>query len=183
MTTDVRRWDLLAAALDYPVDTAYIERIARCAQELEAEATECGEFRQVATALAQMGSEMARCGTGTLQERYTAAFDFDPACSLDIGWHLFSDGPERGPWLAAVREDLMRAGIEETGELPDHLTHLLRLIPREDRTRSAELAEVVAPVVANIRDRLAARANTFAALLDAALCLLATERKPVGTLP
>ena len=164
-TTPAHVWDAIAALIDYPIDDAYVKRVERCVKECEACAVPTGSLSRLQRALSGLG-------TGSLQERYTSAFDFDPACSLDIGWHVFSDGPDRGPWLALLREDLARAGIAERGELPDHLSHLLMLIAREDDERAAELASIVVPVVSSIRDRLAARGNEFAGLLEAALQLL-----------
>jgi nitrate reductase delta subunit len=67
----------------------------------------------------------------SLQEDYTDTFDLEPACSLELGWHLFGDTHDRGGFLAVLRDDLRQAGVEETAGLPDHLAHLLSLVARE----------------------------------------------------
>ena len=64
-----------------------------------------------------------------VEELYTRAFDLNPAVTLDLGHHLWGDAYERGRFLAKMRERLEEAGICEDGELPDHLTSLLRFIP------------------------------------------------------
>ncbi|MHB0971672.1 MAG: nitrate reductase molybdenum cofactor assembly chaperone [Thermoanaerobaculia bacterium] len=64
-----------------------------------------------------------------IEELYTRAFDLNPAVTLDIGHHLWGDAYERGRFLAKMRERLEEAGICENGELPDHLTSVLRLVP------------------------------------------------------
>ena len=179
MTIDVPLWDAVAAVLEYPADPSYYDRVSRCVERLEAAAPGSIE-RQAAAPLARMRDMIGGCGLGALQERYTAAFDFDPACTLDVGWHLFSDGPERGPWLATLREELVEAGIPETGELPDHLMHLLMLIARESEPRAAELAAIVVPVIRNIRDRLVARGSDFTYLIDAAATLVAMPAQRGG---
>lgn len=166
MTAVLDVWDDIAALADYPRDSHYITCVLQCAERATASAA------AAAAPLAQFRDRVAERSLGDLQEQYVAAFDVDPACTLEIGWHLFSDGPERGPWLAALREELAEAGVEETGELPDHLAHLLQLIARTDAVRARELASQIAPVVQQIRDRLAARNHEFTALLDAAAILL-----------
>lgn len=102
-----------------------------------------------------------------LQEQYTAAFDFDPACSLDLGWHLFGESRDRGALLAALREDLQRAGITESSELPDHLTHVLALVSRDEYRGAAPLADLVLPAVSDIEQALTARGSPYAHVLAA----------------
>ena len=106
------------------------------------------------------------------QERYVATFDLNPACSLDVGWHLYGDAPERGAFLATLREDLARASVEERGDLPDHLPTLLRLIPREDDQAASALADLIAPAVARLRDVLVADGNPYADTLEAVTRML-----------
>jgi nitrate reductase molybdenum cofactor assembly chaperone NarJ/NarW len=103
----------------------------------------------------------------SIQQQYVDAFDLDPACSLEIGWHLFGESPERGAFLSILREDLARAGIFERGDLPDHLPTLLRLIAREDDESAAALAAIIAPAVAHLAEYLRARRSPFADAIDA----------------
>jgi nitrate reductase delta subunit len=107
-----------------------------------------------------------------LQERYTATFDLNPSCTLDIGWHLFGETPERGGFLARLRDDLARAGIDERGDLPDYLPTLVRLIGHTDGESAVALATLIAPAVLRIRDVLTAEQNPFADLIDAVARLL-----------
>jgi nitrate reductase delta subunit len=107
------------------------------------------------------------------QEQFVDAFDLDPACTLDVGWHLFGDRPERGIFLAMLRDDLRRMGIDEHGELPDHLPTLLRLIAREDEGPASELATLVAPAVERVQRRLVERGSPYGAVLEEVVRLLA----------
>lgn len=75
-----------------------------------------------------------------MQEVYVQTFEFNPACTLEIGWHLFGENYERGEFLVRMRGELRRYGIEESTELPDHLTHLLTLVARMERAEVARLA-------------------------------------------
>ena len=75
-----------------------------------------------------------------MQELYIQTFEFNPACTLEMGWHLFGENYERGEFLVRMRQELRRYGIRESSELPDHLTHLLRLIARMEHEDAARLA-------------------------------------------
>ncbi len=115
--------------------------------------------------------------TADLQEEYTAAFDFDPGCTLDLGWHLYGESPKRGALLATLREDMHRAGIPQSPELPDHLTQVLELVAREPEERAAPLAELFLPAVGAIERRLAKRGSPYAHVLAAVYAELAALRE------
>ena len=118
------------------------------------------------------------------QELYVQTFEFNPACTLEIGWHLFGENYERGEFLVRMRALLRRYGIVETNELPDHLTHLLALIPRLDRGEAAELAgQHILPALAKIRQVL--NDNPYAQRIAAIEDTLQTDfpdapRRPVS---
>ena len=98
------------------------------------------------------------------QELYVQTFEFNPACTLEIGWHLFGENYERGEFLVRMRELLRRYGIEESTELPDHLTYLLTLIPRMDRDEVAKLVgQDILPALGKIREAL--KENAYAPLI------------------
>ena len=87
-----------------------------------------------------------------MQELYVQTFEFNPACTLEIGWHLFGENYERGEFLVRMREQLRRHRIAESTELPDHLTLLLPLIASMGHTEAAQLAgEFILPALAKIR--------------------------------
>ena len=157
-------WDRLADLIEYP-DRRYARAIDACI-----DATAGSEL---SIPLERFRSAMSQGGVAVAQERYVEAFDFDPACTLDMGWHLLGDAPERGALLTILRDDLAHAAVDEGGELPDHLPALLRLIAREDEARGATLAGFIAPAVAGLHERLRARANPFGDLLDAVARMLA----------
>jgi nitrate reductase assembly molybdenum cofactor insertion protein NarJ len=98
------------------------------------------------------------------QELYVQTFEFNPNCTLEIGWHLFGENYERGEFLVRMREQLRRYGIAEGSELPDHLTHLLILIGRMEHEEAAELAgQFLLPALAKIRDGL--KDNSYGSLI------------------
>ena len=83
-----------------------------------------------------------------LEELYTRTFDVNPVCSLEVGWHLFGEDYARGAFLVKARGLLREVGIEEGGELPDHLTSLLKAMDRLDEETAGTLSRrFVSPAV------------------------------------
>lgn len=160
MTVPVQTWERLAQLVEYPIDASYAHAIDAC---LDASAG----LGDASGALTRFSEAMKQGGLALMQERYVEAFDFDPACTLDVGWHLLGDAPERGALLCRLREDLAGASVDERGELPDHLPALLRLIAREDDARAGALAELMAPALTSVHERLDARDNPFGDVIDA----------------
>jgi nitrate reductase molybdenum cofactor assembly chaperone len=136
----------------YP-DAEYRARAEACARE-----TDCEPLRQFA---AQLGT----LSMGEIQERFVQAFDLNPASTLEIGWHLFGEQYERGEFLVSVRKKLREAAIAETGELPDHLLHVLPLLARLPRDDGRAFADrFLLPAVEKIKAGLAAD-SVFVALV------------------
>jgi nitrate reductase delta subunit len=175
-SAEVAAWDAVAALLDYPQDESYVARVAASVAELDALGLAS------AARLAVLRDAISGRTLAGLQEEYAAAFDFDPESALEMGWHLFGDGPDRGPWLAVLAEALERAGVPRRQELPDHLSHLLMLIAREEAPHATTLAELIAPALQKVHKRLTERGSPFAALIDTAACMLdgCVEKMRVG---
>jgi nitrate reductase delta subunit len=153
-------FDALAALVAYP-DGDLEPRARACRAEVAA-------ISPAATVeLGRFADAIAGPSVGELQEQYTETFDLNPACSLDVGWHLFGETHRRGAFMAALREDLRRAGVPETAELPDHLTHVLALVGREHPARAAALAALVAPAIEAVHRALATRGSPYVHVLAA----------------
>ena len=112
-----------------------------------------------------------------LQEAYVRTFDLDPDCSLEVGWHLFGERPERATFMATLREDLVRAGVAEDGNLPDYLPTLLRLIARHDARAASALASAIAPAASRLLVQVRAKQNPFAETLEAVVRALDASRE------
>ena len=88
-----------------------------------------------------------------LQEKYTQTFDMNPATCLDIGWHLYGEAYERGSFLVKLRNSLRENSIEESTELPDHLTHIFLLLDSLNEDYQQEfLKEYIIPALHKIID-------------------------------
>lgn len=159
MAGDPQVLSVLAQALTYP-DEATPALVARCA--------DAGQWAppDAAAALSGYAARLDGLTLEGMQEQFIGAFDFDPKCSLDIGWHLYGDNYDRGDFLVRMRDLLARYGIDEGHELPDYLPHLLHLLARLPADAAAALAtESVVPAVDKILDGLAAREGPYLALM------------------
>ncbi len=125
------RHDALAAVLDYPGEGREA-RLDRAVDLLEGEARE---------AVLRHRESCRGLDLGALQEDYTRTFDLDPACSLEVGWHLFGENYARGEFLVEMRRALRGFGLAETGELPDHLVHVLPIAGRLDAEKASGFAK------------------------------------------
>jgi len=113
------------------------------------------------------------CGEGEIEEQFTRTFDVSTEAALEIGWHAYGENYTRGAFLVRMRELLREHGVAETGELPDHLSHVLPVLGRLDHETSRALAdEVVIPSVKKIAVALAAGAHPYEGVLDAVLDVL-----------
>jgi nitrate reductase delta subunit len=159
--SDPTVFDRLSDALSYPTD-GYQDTITACVEAVRSttpkavDDIECFERAGASMTLA------------ALQELYATTFDFNPQCSLDAGWHIFGETHDRGPFLASLRVAMREAGIAETAELPDHVTHLLRLIGRSTPVRAAEYAALMVLALDRIIKVLESDHNPYASLLRAA---------------
>lgn len=108
-----------------------------------------------------------------LQVLYTSTFDLDPICSLELGWHLFGENYERGEFLVKMRGELRRLGVQESTELPDHVSHVLEALDRMEREEAAEFAAAcLFPALDKMILGMKDKANPFECVLVAARHLL-----------
>lgn len=161
--------DALAVLLCYP-RAGFDAAVAACRARVPAECAEAAAGVE-AFAAAVTGRPVSE-----LEELYTQTFDFDPKCTLEIGWHLFGEEYERGAFLVRLRGMLRERGIAESGELPDHLSHVLPLLARLDAAEAGRLAgSCVLPALEKVLAALAGRDNPYEHLLGAVRSLLAEE--------
>ena len=80
---------------------------------------------------------LEEASTKSVEELFTRTFDLNPSCCLEVGWHLYGEDYPRGAFLVNMRQTLAEENLPESAELPDHLSHCLRLLPRLE-TEDAE---------------------------------------------
>lgn len=159
-------YDALAAVLTYP-EADYGQRIEdgiRVAPE------ECRPQ------LEQFAIQLHGLATDELQELFTRTLDLNPVCSLELGWHLFGENYDRGLLLVRMREELRRHELQESTELPDHLTHVLRLVGRMEHDSAADfVAACVLPALEKMLQAMHGKENPFEHVLLAVRSLMRGE--------
>lgn len=163
---------VLAEALTYP-NQSTPALVARCADAAAwAPPEAAGDLCAYAACLA--GEPIAAA-----QEQFIAAFDFDPKCTLDLGWHLFGENYDRGDFLVRLRGLLAANGLDEGHELPDHLPNVLRLLGRLPADAAAALAaESVVPAVDKILEGLGPREGPYPPLMRSVRAVLSALAQP-----
>ena len=125
------------------------------------------EMPEAARALSAFGQFVEGLELYELEEAYTRTFDINPACALEIGWHLFGEEYVRGQFLVRMRQELARFQICESAELPDHVTHVLAVVaamPEDDAKYFVHAC--VQPAVEKMRTALTEKESPFAPVVD-----------------
>ena len=159
----------LAALFSYPANDyqTHAEHCLHAFRDTPAEAY--AEFQTFHAGIAGLSNE-------EVQELFTRTFDLNPLCTLEIGWQLYGEDYQRGEFLVKMREHLREFGIEESGELPDHLSHALTLLGKLEEAEAQEFASAyVLPALDKMRTAWKENRNAFAALLEFAFALLKSD--------
>ena len=155
--------------VQYPC-SRYFEAVSQCVAEIERENPPEGLL------LRKFAGDVRAKSQEELEEIFTATFDLDPDCALEIGWHLFGEDRKRGVFLAKVRGELQKAGITETGELPDHVIHILELLPKMDKSAATEFVRsCVLPAITRISEALEGKESLYSPVFKTLLAMLAQE--------
>ena len=128
-----------------------------------------GEIPEAAECMSRFGAFLDEHQPWEVEEAFTGTFDVNPACALEVGWHLFGEEYARGLFMVRMREEMRKYGIEEGGELPDHFTHVLSIIgamPDEEATKF-----VKACVLPAVKKMLSAFEGTDKPYGDVVRCL------------
>lgn len=165
-----------AALLEYP-GADLPERSARLADELKWQPKVWLDLLEAFALEAQL------IPLGELEEMYTRTFDLNPACSLELGWHLFGETYKRGSFLANLREANRVHGVEEGSSLPDFLPTMLRLVPKLEPGDAQDLVrDCILPAMEKLRGALGEGCGPYAHLLES-LELLLKELAPGEAAP
>ncbi|MHC5011468.1 MAG: nitrate reductase molybdenum cofactor assembly chaperone [Planctomycetota bacterium] len=166
-TSSLGTLEALSGLLDYP-DEGYAERAAR------AEAAIRERSPAVADALGAFFRAVEATPLTALEERFTRTFDWSPERCLEIGWHLYGENYDRGAFLVQMRDLLRHAGLDESGELPDHLGRLLLAVARLPADDTEPLVrERLIPALEKIRAGFKDDDNPFADVVRATHIALA----------
>lgn len=153
-------YQILSLLLAYPDDRLYaaLPSVAAAVAQWPAGRLKDG----LQSTLAQMAAEdLLR-----LQETYTAAFDLDPAGTLNLTYHLWRDSEKRSAALAGLHQLYQDAGWETTtGELPDYLPLMLEFMVIRPEARPHDLIRTCLGCLEDLTDTVRTKAPHYAALL------------------
>jgi len=168
-------FDAAATALSYP-GTGLREAVRRLGDTLAAEPS----LAPAAELVRSFETEMTALDDTGLEELYTRTFDLTPDISLETGWQLYGEAYERGSFLVRMREMLRSLGIAETGELPDHLTYMLKALGRLPEDEAGELVRTyLSKSLSKIISHFPERENPYLRLLTAVSRLFEHATHPV----
>lgn len=156
---DLKACQLMADALGYPTP----ELSARLSSGLSA-ITDPGA-RKTLTKFVQATQNIS---LGAWEELYTRTFDLNPAVAPYLGYHIWGDGYPRGNFMAVLNRAYRAHVMEDEGELPDHLSLVLRYLGT-GAPPPPELGEVFAPATQKMLAVLSKsdKDNLYVALLEA----------------
>ena len=160
--------DGLGAALAYPRE-GYRAGLVECRDLL------IGGEPKAAAAVDAFCKETASLNDTELEELYTRTFDLNPVCTPEVGWHIYGEQYRRGRFLVQARELLKIVGIEERGELPDHLMSLLPAVARLQPDDAALFAGTyLVPAIDKMLSGMEDKANPYEQILRAIRVVLMT---------
>ena len=124
-----------AELLEYPCGTG-ADVASRGAEALSIELPEAADLlRKVRTFFSDSPRERA-------EEIFTATFDLQAVCAPYVGFHLFGEGHKRRVFLAGMNSLYSSRGFSAGGgELPDHITVVLRYLA--DSAGEGQAREIV----------------------------------------
>jgi len=122
----------------------------------------------VKRSVAAFVDEIQRLSPGEWEELYTRTFDLNPMTAPYIGYQTWGESYQRGAFLSKMNRELLEAGIDSQGELPDHLIPVL-LYLGQARKPLPELVEVLDPALQRMATglRKADSSNPYLGLFEA----------------
>lgn len=161
-----------AGLLHYPLP-ADAERLGARIQLIRGSAPEVGEE------LDALESYFASHRESELEEVFTRTFDSNAERALEVGWHLHGENYARGVFMVRMRKLLRDAGVEESSELPDHLSHVLLVMAHSDSSVSQALASgVVTPALNKIIEGFGDSGNPYLGVITGLLRYLDAQSPP-----
>ena len=137
-----------------------------------------GEMPDSASDMSQFGTFLEQHEPWQVEEAFTGTFDVNPACALEVGWHLFGEEYARGMFLVRMREELRKYELPESTELPDHISHVLAIMSAMPDDEAARFVTAcVQPAVEKMKDALAKKDTPYGNVIS---CLAAVIKAKWG---
>jgi len=154
-------YSLWSELVSYPDETRFT-RIRDC---IDALVDADSGYRDELAALDRFCAAHAQ---GEIEEVFVRTFENNSERALELGWHLHGENYARGVFMARLRGLLREHEIEETVELPDHLSHVLLLLERAEPELAGALARgAVLPALTRIQEGFSESDNPYQGVLTA----------------
>lgn len=110
---------------------------------------------------------------GEWEELHSGTLDLSPLFVPYVGHVRWGESYRRGEFMAELSEAMNSAGVDRSGELPDHIAPVLRYLARTEQP-VPELLEILPDTVTAMMSALrrAAPANPYRHLLAATLAVV-----------
>ncbi len=113
------------------------------------------------------------------QEEYTRAFDFAPLTCLNLTYHRWGEGKERGEALLDLKHTYFKGGYEMgEGELPDYLPLVMEFIAVGGWEDTRRIMKEYAGSVAALAERSHELGSPYADLLEGVERLFCADAIP-----
>lgn len=158
----VHRYEQLAAILEYPENDVQTS-IAECLSLLRSHYPEAKSYME------DFSNYSGSVNLTSLQELYSATFDLNAVCTLNIGFHIFGESYKRGTFLVGIQKMLLEHGLKPDRELPDYLPSILKLLvllPKNDEYDSL-IKLIVVPALAKMKKTFSGKSNCYGMLIRA----------------
>jgi len=161
----------VADLLEYP-PPAWDDAVRRCRAALS------GTFPEVDGPLERFEQKMVAMPHAEREELYVHTFELNPPCTLEVGYHVFGETYKRGTFLAHLRREEDRYGLELNQQLPDFLPVLLRLLGIIDdlELRDSLIGTCIIPAIETIVGAMKDKDNPYGDLLTSLLAALRADR-------
>ncbi len=114
-----------------------------------------------------------------LQEQFSRIFDFSPETCLNMTYHRYGEGRERGSALAGFIELYRNSGYEILGsELPDYLPLVLEFLSICDEDAGLKIIRQWADQVKELAQHLKGKGEPYAVLLETLWEIFAGSEPP-----
>ncbi len=160
----------LSCLLDYPCQD-YLSSFAAWAKDF------AYLFPGAGQELNKFQSLVGELPLSEMEELYTRTFDIVPICNLYVSAHLYGDeNYERGALMHRLKERYEASSFDTEGELPDHLSVLLRFAPLFEPDELKEIVEycLKVPVKEMVRS-LEESSNPYSHVLKAVAEVLESD--------
>lgn len=155
--------------------SAFADLLSYPASDPAPAARRCRELvsaRSSAAAIGEFLSRAERARPFEMEEIYSSTFDLDPACAPYLGHHLAGETPKRGVFMARLADAYRQDGFEggtRTGELPDHVSVVLRYLSAvpSGSSRQALLEDALVPALDKMLEALPVKDDVYRPVLAA----------------